>query len=498
MNLLSKKFAAVALAVVVLAGVSAQAKEKKPKHKKNQDLSANPLANIKSNQPDKILFDKAEVSLKKGRYDVARLTLQTLLNTYPDSEYRMRAKLAVGDTWFKEGGAAALTQAEAEYKDFITFFPNAPEAAEAQMKVADIYYQQMEKPDRDFTNAQQAENQYRIMINQFPDSTLVPRAKQKLRDVQEVLAERETQIGLYYDSRDNYPASIARLQTVVDTYPLYSKSDQALLGIGQAYEGEARAMQMASGMPGAVRERMRAMYMDRAAAAYSKVITRYPMAPHVEDARDRLVAMNRPIPEPTQAAIAESDAEERSRQPLRFTDRTMDLIKHSPSVVEAVHVGEPTLDDAKRTIAPDVNKETLALFKEASNAGKPAVTPAPLAATGVNEPPRSDQPSEAPVQLAPPEGGTGVGVSIVNAPSGAATDAHPVVKAVGPVNTVLPAAEAAAPAPDQVNDIKPGAIPAQPATAATKGKKKAPKADLSDESSSKKKKKKGVSKLNPF
>ena len=142
----------------------------------------------------------------------------------------MRAKLAVGDTWFKEGGAAALTQAEAEYKDFITFFPNAPEAAEAQMKVGDIYYQQMEKPDRDYTNAQRAEQEYRNMINQFPDSTLIPRAKQKLRDVQEVLAERETQIGLYYESRENYAAAIARLQTVVDTYPLYSKSDQALLG----------------------------------------------------------------------------------------------------------------------------------------------------------------------------------------------------------------------------------------------------------------------------
>jgi len=73
------------------------------------------------------------------------------------------------------------------------------------------------------------------MINQFPDSTLVPRAKQKLRDVQEVLAERETQIGLFYVSREQYAAAIARLETVVDTYPLYSKSDQALLGIGDAY-----------------------------------------------------------------------------------------------------------------------------------------------------------------------------------------------------------------------------------------------------------------------
>jgi outer membrane protein assembly factor BamD len=104
----------------------------------------------------------------------------------------MRAKLAVGDSWFKEGGSAALTQAEAEYKDFITFFPNAPEAAEAQMKVADIYYQQMEKPDRDYINATARRAGIPEHDQHFPDSTLVPRAKQKLRDVQEVLAERET------------------------------------------------------------------------------------------------------------------------------------------------------------------------------------------------------------------------------------------------------------------------------------------------------------------
>ena len=172
MNRLSKKIAAVALVVLVVGAASAQAKEKKPKKKKNQDLSANPLAGVNSKQPDKELYDKALLAMKRGHYDVSRLDLQTMLNTYPESEYRMRAKLAVGDSWFKEGGTAAYTQAEAEYKDFITFFPNAPEAAEAQMKVADIYYQQMEKPDRDHLNAVQAEEEYRNMINQFPDSTL--------------------------------------------------------------------------------------------------------------------------------------------------------------------------------------------------------------------------------------------------------------------------------------------------------------------------------------
>jgi outer membrane protein assembly factor BamD len=496
MNRFSAPIAAAALALLVLGSAAAHA-DKKPKKKKNVDLSANPLAGVNSKQPDKELFDKAMLAMKKGRFDVSRLLLQNMLNTYPESEYRMRAKLAVGDSWFKEGGTAALTQAEAEYKDFITFFPNAPEAAEAQMKVADIYYQQMEKPDRDPVNAERAELEYRNMINMFPDSTLVPRAKQKLRDVQEVLAERETQIGLFYDSRENFPAAIARLDT---------KSDQALLGIGDAYAGEAHRIQITPSLPGAIKERMVASYMDRAAQAYAKIITRYPMAPHVEDARDRLVAMNRPVPEPTQEAVAENDAEERSRQPLRFTDKTLDIIKHGPMVVEAVHVGEPSLEDPKRTLAPDVRKQDIAMFNEAANAGKPAA-PADAAAPAAGQPPRSDQPSTAPLQMAAPAGGTGVGAEIVSAPAGGAApvsgppsaaqpnDGTAGLKPVGTAAAVEPAAEKPAAAPDQINDVK-----STGATVTTNAdpKAKKPKDDLKDESSSKKKKKKGLSKLNPF
>jgi len=503
--------AAVGILALSLALVPAQAKTKVPKKKKNQDLSANPLADVKSRQPDKELYDKAMVALKKGRFDVARLDLQTMLNTYPNSEYQMRAKLAVGDSWFKEGGTAALTQAEAEYKDFITFFPQAPEAAEAQMKVADIYFMQMEKPDRDFNNAVRAEQEYRAMINQFPDSSLVPRAKQKLREVQEVLAEREFLIGQYYNTRMNWAGSIARLQTVADTYPLYSKSDQLWLTIGDDYAGEAHTVSLAQGLPGAVRERLTAVYQDKAAAAYSHVISRYPMAPHVEDARDRLVAMNRPVPEPTDSAVAENDAEEKSRQPVRFTDKTLGMIKHGPMVVEASHVGDPTMTPANRTIAPTITKQNQQIFTAAFKAGQPgaptAEAPAPTP-TGANEPPRSDQP-QAPLQFEPVQGqgtgSTGAGSEIIAAPSKPADqpaeDPNAVVKSIKTTETALPAAEAPAAAPEQVNDIKPGVMPAQNTAADAndpKSKVKKPKLDQSEESSSKKKKKKGLSKLNPF
>ncbi len=151
----------------------------------------------RSRLPDKVLYDKAVDATKHGHFDVARLDLQTLLNTYPDSQYQMRAKLAIADSWYKEGGTAALTQAEQEYKDFETFFPNAPEAAEAQMRVGDIYFREMDKPDRDYSKSQHAEEEYRLMLQQYPDSTLVPQAKQRLREVQEVMATRESSIAAY-------------------------------------------------------------------------------------------------------------------------------------------------------------------------------------------------------------------------------------------------------------------------------------------------------------
>ena len=74
-------------------------------------------------QPDKVLFDTAVDDIEHGRYERARLTLQTAMNTYDNSEFLAKMKLAVADSWKREGGAHGLAQAEAEYKDFILFYP---------------------------------------------------------------------------------------------------------------------------------------------------------------------------------------------------------------------------------------------------------------------------------------------------------------------------------------------------------------------------------------
>ena len=107
-----------------------------------------------------------------------------------------------------------------------------------------------------------------------------------------------------------------------------------------------------------------------------------------------------------------------------------------------MHVGEPTLDDPKRTLSTDVSNQNKTIFVDAINAGRPPAPATAVTPTGPNEPPRSDQPSTAPLQMQAPEGGTGVGVEVVNAPNGPAqSDPNALVKSVGPANNALPAAE---------------------------------------------------------
>jgi outer membrane protein assembly factor BamD len=90
-------------------------------HKKKRVNKSTSVENTA--EPDKILYSKAMDDIKHGRHEVGRLNLQTLINTYPDSDYLAKAKLTIADSFYKEGGTANLTQAIQAYKDFGIFFP---------------------------------------------------------------------------------------------------------------------------------------------------------------------------------------------------------------------------------------------------------------------------------------------------------------------------------------------------------------------------------------
>ena len=467
----------------------------------------NPLANVGSKQPDKVLFDRSMDAMKHNRFDVARMTLQTLINTYPDSEYIARAKLAVADSWYAEGGTTALQQAESEYKDFKTFFPNMPEAAEAQLKVANIHYQQMEKPDRDYTHAMRAEQEYRALIQEYPDSKLVPQAKERLREVQEVLAEREFNIGHFYYLRQAYPAAIARLQTMIDRYPLYSGADEALYLMGQSYEGEIEMLRRNPKLPETNKSKMIAELTKNAGDAYAHIIKRYPAEDRAVDAQDRLVALHLPVPKPTRAAMELNKREVASRQEPSMLSGVMGNFQKHPDVERATKIGEPTLVDPAPVNATDVVRAAASSLNTSSSGNNKVTVETVNGTPAANqEAPRSDtatpgdQPAGSETQPAAstdaqPDSGAATPAASGDAPANPAEELKPNV-APDP-NELKPNVAAdpnALPPPPQSNEIGAGDSSSSAKTSKSGGNSD----DLVDISSSKKKKKKGLSKLNPF
>ena len=205
------------------------------------------------------------------------------------------------------------------------------------MKIASMHYREMEKPDRDYAEAQRAADEYKQLIQQYPDSPLVPQAKQKLREVQEILAERQYRIAHFYYLRDNLAASQARLQSLTESYPLYSQSDEALFELGNIYEKEAAGLRKQK-MPEAQKEKLVAQYEKKAIDAYSRIITRYPATDRVGDAKRRLEALKAPIPQPTAEALAESKAEESSREKAKLVAK-VDRQLQEASKRCAIHQG---------------------------------------------------------------------------------------------------------------------------------------------------------------
>jgi outer membrane protein assembly factor BamD len=285
-------------------------------------------------QPDKILYDKAVDDIKHGRQEVGRLNMQTLINTYPDSEYLAKAKLAIADSYYKEGGTSNLALAVSGYKDFEVFFPFLPEATYAQMQVAMVHYKQMDKPDRDRTHALAAEEEFQVFLQKYPNDPLAPQAQQHLREVQEVLAEGEYRIGYYYYVKGDKRAAAARLLTVTARYPLYSKSDEALWMMGDIFASSE--------------------HKEVASLYYARIVKDYPLSNLAPQAKDKLKASGVPVPQADPNALAWMTAEQNTPKPhTPLYKKPLDLMKSGPTgelQASATH-GAPNMQPQSDTLS---------------------------------------------------------------------------------------------------------------------------------------------------
>jgi len=269
------RFATLTLVAVLLASCG----------QKSADLQQSAVS------PDKTLYENGMKFFEKNYFVKARLAFQTLIQTYPDSEYTPAAFLGIADSYYKEGGTENLLQAEAQYRDFIIFYPNHEMADDAQLKVAAVNVRLMKPADRDPTYAKKAETEFRRFLENYPDSELAPTAREFLRDVQENRATGIEDVGNFYLGRKNFVASESRYKEVIENYPDFGRSDEAFYNLAYSLEQQGR--------------------IEEAAFYYGKVVQEFPFSSYSGDATDKLILLERKVPPVDQAAANRREANRR-------------------------------------------------------------------------------------------------------------------------------------------------------------------------------------------
>jgi outer membrane protein assembly factor BamD len=78
------------------------------------DFGCAPVGRVAERHPDETLFQRAMDAVETNHFTAAHLTLETLINTYPDSEYSDKARLALQDPRIANCGDNFTTSADCE------------------------------------------------------------------------------------------------------------------------------------------------------------------------------------------------------------------------------------------------------------------------------------------------------------------------------------------------------------------------------------------------
>ena len=190
--------------------------------------------------PKEQIFDRGEAQFAKKKYPKARTYYSYIYENFPNDPLGRRALLRVADTYYAQGDAVNLVEAQYKYRDFINRYPGSDRADYAMLQIAMVAYKQMEKPDRDQQKTREAVDKFNDMIRTFPNSALRPEADKRLQDALDRLAKHEHIVARFYIKRRSYVSAIQRLNFIVDTYPNYHERDAVFYDLGTALAGMGR------------------------------------------------------------------------------------------------------------------------------------------------------------------------------------------------------------------------------------------------------------------
>lgn len=213
-------------------------------------------------------YQRGEDQFAHKKWQKARSYYTHVYETYPNDPMGRRSLLRIADTYYEQGDAVNLVEAQYKYRDFINRYPTSELADYATLRIAMCSYKQMERPDRDQAKTREALDKFNDMLRAYPNSKLKGDAEARKQEVNDRLAKHEQIVARFYMKRGSWNAASLRLNHLIDNYPNYGERAGVFYDLGQALsklgrKGEAR------------------LYFER-------VISEFPKSDYADQARRRL------------------------------------------------------------------------------------------------------------------------------------------------------------------------------------------------------------------
>ncbi len=214
------------------------------------------------------VFQRGEEQFGRKRWVKARSYYSHLYENYPNDPLGRRSLLRIADTFYQQGDAVNLVEAQYKYRDFINRYPGSESADYAMLQIAMCSFEQMEKPDRDQQKTREALDKFNDMINSYPRSPLTSQAVKRRQEVLDRLAKHDHIVARYYMKRRSWTAAVSRLNGLVEKYPDYADRAGVFYDLGTSLSGLGRKAE--------------------ARLYYERVISEFPKSDYANQAKRRL------------------------------------------------------------------------------------------------------------------------------------------------------------------------------------------------------------------
>lgn len=220
-------------------------------------------------------YDHAMEAFDDKNWELAKELFRDVKRKYSYSRYARLAELRMADADWESD---KLAEAIAGYRSFVRTHRTDAEVPYARFRIVTGLFNQVSETillppaeERDQATTTEAYRELRSFLRDYPRGQFVKEAEHMLRVTTGRLVRHELYVARYYLARDDFDATVARIQYALENFEGSDLDPEAMVLLGETY--------------------LKMKKRPEAREAFNAVVERYPASPFVVPARNFLDAM---------------------------------------------------------------------------------------------------------------------------------------------------------------------------------------------------------------